>query len=247
MATAVNVLDIPDPSTMQDADMLREILATVRRTESALRDQQERVAKLEKEVDKLNKEVYSLKNLVNSREQELRSKTVRVIGFPFTDEEKASTDAKFLSKKVYDRLLSPIFNHARSTNQIDRTPQLATAIDSCFRLRASTAITGTASPPPIILRFSSDQFKTTIMRNKRLHLPRPTKEEVDTGIRRFNIVEDLTPPAYSLLRELQREESITKAWSAGGRLLFTVRGNDRVHSVKSVFDSVPDILANIKI
>ncbi len=172
---------------------------------------------------------------------------VRIIGFPLTEEEKASSDPKYLPKKIYDRLLSPIFNHARSTNQIDRTPQLTTAVESCFRARATSSLTGTARPSPIILKFASEHFKTTILRNKRLHTPPPTKEEADIGIRKFSIVEDLTPPAYSKLRELQQEESVTKSWAAGGKLHFVVRGNDRVHTVKSVFDPITTILAKVSI
>ncbi len=85
------------------------------------------------------------------------------------------------------------------------------------------------------------------MKNKRLHTPLPTKEEMDAGLRKFSIVEDLTPPAYSKLRELQREESVSKAWASGGCLHFTTRGSDRVHTVKSVFDPIVDILAKIPV
>jgi len=85
------------------------------------------------------------------------------------------------------------------------------------------------------------------MRNKRLHTPSPSKEEVDRGLRRFSIVEDLTPPAFAMLKGLQGEEVVSKVWAAGGRILFTTRGCDRVHVVKSVFDSVADVLSNINI
>ncbi len=239
------VVDLPDPSVLPDSAMLREILATVRRTESSLKEYQDRVIKLETDVDDLNKKVYDLQNLLNLREQQARSKTVRVIGFPFTEEEKSSVDPKFLAKKIHERILTPIYTHAKSTNQIERVPQLATAVETCFRARASTSPTGTARPPPVILKLTTDILKTTLMKNKRLHIPSPSKEEKDLGIERFSIVEDLTPPTFNKMRELQKEESVVKTWTIGGKIFFTVRGDSKIHTVKSVFDPVTTILAKI--
>jgi len=146
MASAIPAIDIADPAKLPDSAVLREILAIVTRTENS-EDHQERLVKVEKDVVNLKKEVYDLKNLVNVREQQLRSRTVRILGFPYTEEEKESTDPKYLARKVHDRLLTPIFNQAKASNLIDRAPQLATAVESCFRLRASTSLTGTAKPP----------------------------------------------------------------------------------------------------
>lgn len=238
-------VNLPDPSVLPDSMLLQEILATVRRTEKSVTEFQERVVKLEKAVDDLNKQVYDLQNIMNLREQQLRSRTVRVTGVPFTDEEKSSVDPKFLAKKVHEKLLLPILNQAKSAGQIERTPTHTTAVESCFRVRANTALTGTARPPPIILKFTSDQFKQVVMRNKRLHIPTPPKEEKDLGIQRYNIVEDLTPPAFKKLREVLEEESVTKAWTVNGVIKFTARGDTKVHTVKSVYDPISVILANI--
>lgn len=189
-------VDLPDPSVLPDSLVLREILATVKRTESSLKEYQDRVVALEKTVDTLNKQVYDLQNTVNLREQQLRNKTVRITGFAFTEEEKSSTDPRYLAKKVHEKLLSPILNHAKSSGQIDRVPTHTTAVESCFRVKSSSSLTGTARPPPIILKFATDQFKLTLMKNKRLHTPGPPKEEKDLGILRYTIVKDLTPPAF---------------------------------------------------
>jgi hypothetical protein len=78
--------------------------------------------------------VYDLQNIVNTREQELKSLSVRVTGFPFTEEEKASTDGKFLAKKIYDRILLPVLNQAKTKNHIERVPTVANTIQSCFRV-----------------------------------------------------------------------------------------------------------------
>ncbi len=139
-------VNLPDPSVLPDSMVLREILATVKRTEATLKDHQERVVKLEKDVDTLNKQVYDLQNIINLREQQLRSKTVRITGIPFTEEEKSSVDPKYLAKKVHEKLLSPNLNHAKTSGQIDRIPTHATAVETCFRVRARPPPSFSSSP-----------------------------------------------------------------------------------------------------
>ena len=116
-------------------------------------------------------------------------------------------------------------------------------IESYYRLRANVALTGTATPPPIILKFCSEQLKLGVLKVKRLSMPAPPQEEKDAGILRYAIVEDLTPQAFSKLKELIREESVEKAWTVDGRIKFLVRGNKKIHTVKSVYDPITDILS----
>ena len=75
-------------------------------------------------------------------------------------------------------------------------------------------------------------------------MPVPSQEERDSGIVRFAIVEDLTPQAFAKLKEINREESVEKAWTVNGRIKFLVRGSNRIHNVKSVYDPITVILAN---
>ncbi len=74
-------------------------------------------------------------------------------------------------------------------------------------------------------------------------MPSPTQEEKDIGIVRFSIVEDLTPQAYSKLKELIKEEAVEKAWTVNGRIKFLVRGSKKIHTVISVYDQITEILA----
>jgi hypothetical protein len=114
--------------------MIKQIFASVKNIETSMSQMQNKVVVLEDNVAKLNKQVYDLQNIVNTREQELKSLSVRVTGFPFTEEEKASTDGKFLSKKIYDRILLPVLNQAKTKNHIERVPTVANTIQSCFRV-----------------------------------------------------------------------------------------------------------------
>ena len=239
---ACPVVDIPDPSLLSDSQLLRHIFASVTRMESTLTAQQQKIEKLEGEVSTLNKKVFQLENLVNQREQELRGLTVRIAGVSFTDEEKGA-DSKFLAKKIYDRVLQPLLIQAKANNLIDKVPSLAGTISDCHRLRSNSALTGTASPPPVMVKLVSDQIRLAILRSKRQHMPKPNPVERDMGIISFFISEDLTPPTYSMLKSLRRVEDVTKAWTINGRIKFTRSGSPAVHTVSSVFESVENILA----
>ena len=58
------------------------------------------------------------------------------------------------------------------------------------------------------------------------------------------MVEDLTSPTYSLLKELQDHSGVAKAWTIEGRIRFTrVDKPDVVVKVKSVYSPVGKIIS----
>jgi hypothetical protein len=228
---------------MTTEEMIRHIFLTTKNIEASLGAVQSKVVSLEKDVVSLNKQVYDLQNVVNMREQELRGLTVRITGIPFNEEEKAATDGKYLAKKVYDKLLLPILNFAKTKNFIDRIPSLANTVQLCYRVGAAAARTGTGAPPPVVLKFTNAPVRLVVLKNKRLGMPSPLQEEKDMGILRFNISEDLTPPSFKMVKELNRQEEVSKVWTVDGRIRFVKRGSQTVHRVRSVFDSVEEILA----
>ena len=147
---ACSVVDIPDPSQLSDSQLLRHIFASVSRMEETLTAQQTKITTLEGEVSTLNKKVYQLENMLNLREQERRGLTIRVSGLPFMEEEKAATDSKFLSKKVYERILQPLLVQAKASNFIDKIPLDSTAPSPTVIVFAPTL----PSLPPPSLRLS---------------------------------------------------------------------------------------------
>jgi predicted RNase H-like nuclease (RuvC/YqgF family) len=128
-------------------EMVRHIYNTTNRMEATLADQQTRINACETNVQVLNRQVYDLQNVVNLREQELRGLTIRINGFPYTDEEKTS-DSKALSKRVYDRILFPMLNYAKSRNEINKVPTINNTISSCYRVGLASAKTNTANRRP---------------------------------------------------------------------------------------------------
>ncbi len=104
---------------------------------------------------------------------------------------------------------------------------------------------GCLGPPPIIIKLCSKQLRLAILKNKKTSIPAPTTLERNAGIKRFVLVEDLTPPTYKKLTELLGDDRVEKAWSVEGRLRFVLMGNDKgVKKVKSVFDSVDQIVTS---
>ena len=80
------------------------------------------------------------------------------------------------------------------------------------------------------------------MQQRRSHLPQPSEGEKKSGVRRFVIAEDLTPPAHKLLKAMQADKRTEKVWSVNGLIHFSVPGKTGYKKVKSVFDTLDQIL-----
>jgi DNA-binding transcriptional MerR regulator len=238
---------MPRDSSVHDQDKLDEILTLLRNqgsdiaeTKKMLADSQAKVTKLETKVAALEKEVKKLKETSNDREQAAKSRTIRLFGYASTEEETRTTDGgKSFNNKLYDRIIKPCLNTAKTNGDIQSTPQFSTAIEKIFRAGKSS---NPARPAPIIITFTSDTYRLAVLRNKKSSLPAPSTPERDAGIRRYLVVEDLTPANYNMLKTLQQREEVDKAWTIEGRIRYTMRGDSTVRRVKSVFDPVENIL-----
>lgn len=223
--------------------IIRLMYTSVKKIETAMTVQEAKVVKLEADVDILNHQVYELQNTVNHREQELRGLSIRITGFSYTDDEKATTDAKFLPKKLFERLISPLLVQAKTNGIIDKVPTLVNTIQSCYRLGGRAALTGTGRPPPILLKFCNETVRLAVLKVKRTSTPAPSAAEQALGIKHFIISEDLTPATYKKMKDLKADERVEKVWTVGGRIQFVLDGSKTVHRAKSVFDSVDKIIS----
>jgi hypothetical protein len=232
-------------STVSDLsieDKINHIFLTVNKIDSTLAAQEKRVSKLESTVEALSKELMAIKTLVNGREQELKSNTIRLIGVPIMEEEKASTDAKFLAKKVYTKILTPVLNAAKLKGHLtEKVPTLDNAITDCFRVGPASAAVG--SSPPIVIKLSSPSYRVAIMKSKKDSTPAPSDADKALGAKRYLISEDLTPPTFKKLRELQSSEEVLKAWTVNGRIHLIPRGSNNIFKVPSVFEDTDTIIA----
>jgi hypothetical protein len=228
-------------------DQLQEILgllksqgADIADTKKMLADSQARVSQLEKKVSTLEREVKTLKEASNDRDQAAKSRSIRVFGVHSADEETKSADGgKSFYAKVYDRILKPCLNTAKSSGDLQSVPHFATAIESVYRAGKSAV---PSRPAPLVITFTNESFRMAVMRNKKSSLPTPTTTERDAGIRRYMIVEDLTPANFQMLKLLKNREEVDKIWTIEGKLRLKLKGHENIVKIKSVFDSVESIL-----
>ncbi len=183
------------------------------------------------------KEIRTLKEQLNHREQLLRGSTVRVFNLPPVRGESVN-NYQGLANRVYDKIVRPCLVAAQASGDLGTVPQIQNCIESCYRVFSPTEPEPGASPMPVVVRLSSPALKTAVMKNRRAI---PSSEE--PGIRRVLVVEDLTPPAHKLLKELQKDTRTSKVWSVNGRICYKTSNNpESIIRVKSVFSSVSDIL-----
>ena len=258
---SINVISQERMAKLEDrADSLETSISNLR---SETKDSVDTIkAELRGEVFALRTELKDVKSTLNARDQKERSLNIKLAGLPVSDDELSAPDPdKFLAKRIYDRILLPILTKAKEASHLDVVPTLAKTIVSARRVNTwvnpnPDPIPGSAAAakskskasaiPLIIVTFSSPTVRLAILRNKKSHTPSPTDVDKRLGSVGFFINEDLTSASFNLLRALQADDRVDKAWSLNGRLRFTRNGdkNRKIHKVASIFDLVNKILAS---
>lgn len=216
---------------------------------SELKDMKSRVIQAESDIKHAFAEIFDLKEKLNAFEQRDRSTAIRVFGLPLADEEKEGPDTqKATAKLAYERIIRPILSAAKDKGLISTLPNLNNVIQEAFRLTSkknSASSISSSRPPPILVKLTSRSIKTAIFKTKSSALPEPSESEKKSGITRFHVAEDLTTPAFNLLMDLRAHEKVERAWTTEGQVRFTLKNdkNSYVHKVKSVFDSIDNIIA----
>ena len=130
------------------------------------------------------REIMTLKEQANSRDQQLRSSTVRLYGFGHAAED--TGDPKALSKRVYDCVVKPVLAAAKANKLIDVLPQLSNTITEVYRVRVfSTQEPIPGQPPPlpapIIIKFANQATRLAFLRSKKEHMPAPLDSDKAAG------------------------------------------------------------------
>jgi hypothetical protein len=240
---------VPPNATMEEKlDLALFWLASMAKQQAQVNKLEERVSALESKIASqdatiniLVKENKASKEMVNSRDQESRGNTIRLFGLPVSQDETSGT--KPLSNIVYDRILKPILTAARTKGDIPTVPHAANLIDECYRSgRQAAGPSASDVPPPRIIKLSRIH-RMAILKNKRLNIPSPSDAEKTAGVKRFIVVEDLTPANHKAMKDLQADDRVEKVWSVDGRLRLVLNGEDKsVKKVKSVFDPIDSII-----
>ena len=209
-----------------------------------------KVSDLNSTVAKLNNEMTLLKEKDNDRDQQSRGNAVRLFGLAAGEEEDATDPARALIKRVYDCIIKPVLTAAKANKQLDSIPSLSNTIADEYRIKsagkAKQAIVGQPPPMPhpIIVKFVSPAIRLAFLRNKKASLPSPSAAEIQAGVKRYSVVEDLTPTTHKKMREMANSLEVDKVWSINGRLRYTVPGDKTIYKVKSVFASVSEIVGS---
>jgi hypothetical protein len=208
-----------------------------------LTSNQSRIVQLEDQVSGLNSEVKQLKELVNHREQQTRNLTVRILGLPVTEDEVNGPDSSAATARTsYDRILRPILTAAKAKGKISTLPSLQNTVVKAYRAAKPTSV-ASVPPPPIILHLISPTIKTAIFSSKKDSLPKPSDAEKSLGLKKFLLVEDLTPPTFSFLKLLKEDKRVDRAWTVDGQIKYIREGDKdmNIRKVRSIFNSIDSL------
>lgn len=186
-------------------------------------------------------EIKTIKTNQNIREQQLRSTTVRIFNFPVMKDESAD-NYRALSQRIYDRILRPLMTAGKNAGDLPTVPQIQNTSEACYRIFTQREYEEGKPPPPVIVRLVSKAIKIAILKQRRQHMPPPSAGEKELGAKRYVLVEDLTPPTYSLLKQLQADDRTEKVWTVNGQIHYSIPKKTGFKKVKNVFDSVDSIL-----
>ena len=237
------------PPTLESLDAKLNTLLKKMDEFSAVRAEVEEmrvaVGTLMETVASQGREITALKEQANSRDQQLRSSSVRLYGFGHAAEDDG--DPKALAKRVYDSVVKPVLVAAKAGKLIDVLPQLSNTISEAYRIRVFSSqepIPGQPPPPPapIIIKFTNQATRLAFLRCKREHIPAPLEADKAIGTKKYSASEDLTSPTHKMFKAMIDSNLVDKVWTVDGRLRFTVPGDKTVRRVKSVFSSVADVI-----
>jgi hypothetical protein len=95
---------------------------------------EEQVTSQQKQIDVQNKEILQLQDSVNFLNQQTRATSIRLLGFPVTDDEKMTTDGtKSLSTRVYEKILKPVLTIAKAKGDLSTVPTMPNTIANIYR------------------------------------------------------------------------------------------------------------------
>ena len=248
MAPSLESLEVKIDTILRKMEELTALQIKVVELEDDVRVLNNKVSDLNSTVAKLNNEMTLLKEKDNDRDQQSRGNAVRLFGLAAGEEEDATDPARALIKRVYDCIVKPVLTAAKANKQLDSVPSLSNTIADAYRIKgkAKQVIVGQPppAPSPIIVKFVSPAIRLAFLRNKRASLPAPSAAEIQAGVKRYSVVEDLTSTTYKKMRELADSLEVDKVWSIDGRLRYTVPGDKTIYKVKSVFASVLEIIGS---
>lgn len=190
----------------------------------------------------------------NAREQYARNFCVRIFGLPVDKKaiNEFGIDGACL-EACYRRIVKPVLEKCLP-KFMNKVPEIGELLGNAHFVGKHTVSRDNPSltlPRPIILRFQSKFLRNLFLKNKRRFMPRPTKEELDAGIKWFSASPDLTRLNLTCLKSLSSDDRVNKVWSIDGSIRFTLSPDHQstrhcdpsvTHFVKCVTDNPDSII-----
>jgi hypothetical protein len=179
--------------------------------------------------------ITALTDQVNRLDQAARSTSVRIFGLDVT----TTTSSTDLRAAVYNNIIQPILETAKENGDIPSSalPHPHLLIDNVFVLP-----TKKNTPPPVILKLSSQYIRNLIFIHKKAALPKTLDLNSNKQRNRFSIYEDPSPCNYAIFRAFSDDPRVRSVWSYSGQVRFKVHDCETVYKVKSAQDTFDSLV-----
>jgi cell division septum initiation protein DivIVA len=217
---------------LEQMNVLEAKLTNLQQENTALRQE---VSSLRVEIEKKDDHISTLTDQVNRLDQAARSTSVRIFGLDVT----TTTSTTDLRTAVYNNIIQPILETAKENGDIPSTAHLLPhlLIDNVFVLP-----TKKNTPPPVILKLSSQYIRNLIFMHKKTALPKTLDLNSNKQRNRFSIYEDLSPCNYAIFRAFSDDPRVRSVWSFSGQVRFKVHDSETVYKVKSAQDTFDSLV-----
>ena len=189
-------------------------------------------------------EIRQLNHCLNELEQYTRGGSIRVLNVPLTDEEERNNTQ--VATKLYNLVLKPILQGALDSGDIDNIPSREQLIEKAHVLPGKDG-----EHKPIIARFYNREMRALCFQHKKKSAPRVTagastsrRNQEKEGSYCFPFYEDLTKANFVAMRAISDHKDVQSCWSINGQLKFKLIGSTVVKKVKSIYDTVDNIVAS---
>jgi|LakMenEpi03Aug12_release.lakeMendotaPanAssembly.Ray.scaffolds.fasta_scaffold543429_1 hypothetical protein len=217
---------------LEQMNILEAKLTNIQQENTVLRQE---VASLRTEIEKKDDRIASLSDQVNRLDQAARSTSVRIFGLDVN----TSTSQADLRAAVFSNIINPILEAAKENGDVPTTahPHPHLLIDNVFVLPSKKN-----TPPPVILKLSSQYLRNLIFLHKKTALPKLMDMTSNKQKNKFSIYEDLSPANYALFRTFADDQRVRSVWSYSGQIRFKIHDSEQVYKVKSSLDSFDSLV-----
>ena len=187
-------------------------------------------------------EIAILRNSLNEREQYARNWSMRILNVPVPQDQEQ--DTRFVMQAVYDTLIYPILEGARTNGEISHVPDCETLLETAHILPGKPD-----NHKPIIERFFSRYWRNLVFHNRKEFALRDSSSSANNtrsgaakvAKMRYPFFEDLTKATFQKLSSIKQQDSVISAWTVNGSIRFKVKVKTTIFRVNSLSETFEEI------